>query len=113
MGEFLNMNRTRATECLQQMFQQKVTSRMDPILELVGFLLEDGAGGLTSPIQLQLTTEDWRTWNQMALSIPKALTETVEEVLEREQLVVPTAKESLQNWAACLVLCTLEYMSMR
>ena len=112
MGEFLEMNKKRATEHLWQMFQQNVTSGMDPILELIGCLLEDGAGGLTSPIQLQLTTEDWRTWNQMALSIPKALAETIEEVLEREQLEVPTAKEALQNWSACLVLCTLEYMSM-
>jgi hypothetical protein len=113
MAEFLDMNRKRAAELLKEVFQQDTTSGMDPILELVGCLLEDGAGGVTSPMELQVTTENWLTWNKLALSIPKALTETAAEVLEREQLEVPTAKESLQNWAACLVLCTLEHMGMR
>jgi hypothetical protein len=113
MYEFLDTNKKRATECLRQMFQQHVTSGMDPILELVGCLLEDGAGGVTSPIQLQVSPDDWNSWNQMALSIPKALAETVAEVLAREQLEIPTAKESLHNWAACLVLCTLEHMGMK
>jgi len=113
MGEFLDMNKKAAAEWLRQMFQQQVTSAMDPILELVGCLLEDGAGGVASPMELQVTTEDWLTWNKLALSIPKALTESAEEVLENERLEVPTVKESLHNWAACLVLCTLEYMGMR
>jgi hypothetical protein len=94
------------------MFHQEVTSGMDPILELIGNLLEDGAGGVTSPTEMRVTTEQWHTWNQMVLSVPKAMAETAGEVLEREQLEIPTAKESLHNWAACLVLCTLEYMSM-
>jgi hypothetical protein len=113
MGEFLNANKKHAIVRLQQMFQQTVTSGTDPILELVGYLLEDGAGGVMPPMELRLTTEDWHTWNQFALSIPKALSETVGEVLERERLEIPRETESLQNWAACLVLCTLEYMSMR
>jgi hypothetical protein len=107
------MNRKLAAAWLRQMFQQEVSSGMDPILELVGCLLEDGAGGVASPMELQVTTEDWLTWNKLALSIPKALTETAAEVLERERLEVPTVKESLQNWAACLVLCTLEHLGMR
>ena len=112
MDELSNMNKKRAAEWLRQMFQQDVTRGMDPILELVGCLLEDGAGGVASPVELQVTTEDWLTWNKLALSIPKALAETVEEVLEKEWLEVPTVKESLLNWAACLILCTLEHMSM-
>jgi hypothetical protein len=113
MGEFLDMNKKAAAEWLRQMFQQEVTRGMDPILELIGCLLEDGAGGVTLPLELQVTSEDWLTWNKLALSIPKALAETAEDVLEKEQLEVPTVKESLQNWAACLVLCTLEHMGMR
>jgi len=90
-----------------------VTSGMDPILELIGCLLDDGAGGVTSPMEYPVTTEEWHAWNQLALSIPKALAETAAEVLAREWLEVPTEKESLQNWAACLILCTLEYMNMK
>ena len=113
MDEFADLNRKLAAEWLRQMFQQEVTPGMDPILELIGCLLEDGAGGVTSPVELQVTTDDWLTWNQFVLSIPRALIETVAEVLEREGLEVPTEKESLQNWAACLVLCTLEHTDMR
>ena len=113
MSEFLDMNKKLAAEWLRQMFQQQVSSGMDPILELVGCLLDDGAGGLTSPMDFRVTTEQWHAWNQLALSIPKALAETAAEVLEREWLEVPTGTESLQNWAACLVLCTLDYMSMK
>ena len=113
MDEFLDMNRKLAADWLRQMFQRQVSSGMDPILELVGCLLEDGAGGVASPMELQVTTEDWLTWNQLALTIPKALTETAAEVLEKERLEVPTVKASLQIWAACLILCTLEHMGMR
>ena len=112
MDEFAEMNRKRAVDWLRQMLRREMTSGTDPILELVGCLLEDGAGGVASPMELQVTTEDWLTWNKLALSIPKALAETVEDILEKERLGIPTAKESLQNWAACLVLCTLEHMSM-
>jgi hypothetical protein len=112
MGTFVDTNRKRAAELLRQMSQQELTSGIDPILELVGCLLEDGAGG-ASPMEFQVTTEDWHTWNQLALSIPNALAETVEEVLERERLEIPAEKESLWNWAACLILCTLEYTGMR
>jgi hypothetical protein len=113
MDEFADLNRKRAAEWLRPMFQQEVTPGMDPILELIGCLLEDGAGGVTSPVGLQVTTDEWLTWNQFVLSIPKGLSETVAEVLEKEWLGVPIEKELLPNWAACLVLCTLEHMGMR
>src|SRR3972149_9696001 len=112
MDEFAEVNRKRAVDWPLQMFRQQMTSGTDPILELVGCLLEDGAGGVISPIELRVTTDNWHTWNQLALSIPKTMSETAEEVLERERLEVPTERESLQAWAATLVLCTLEYMSM-
>ena len=74
MGEFVDNEQTASSRaCCGRCFNRRSTSGMDPILELIGCLLEDGAGGVTSPMELQVTTEQWLTWNQMALSIPKAL----------------------------------------
>ena len=110
MGEFAGMNRRRAAHLLREMFQQEVTPETDPILELIGRLLEDGSGGVNSPRYLPVTTEEWLTWNRLALERPTELAKTVGEVLEAEFLEIPTNREALPAWAAHLLACTLERM---
>jgi hypothetical protein len=46
MDEFAKRTNERAAEALRRMMQQEVVPEMDPILELIAFLLEDGTGGV-------------------------------------------------------------------
>jgi hypothetical protein len=112
MAEYSDKNRKRAADTIRQMYQQPVTPGTDPIVELVGYLLEDGAGGVTAPPDYPITTEQWLTWNRLVLEQPKKLSQVVAEVLEREWLDVPTDQTTLRPWAACLLLCTLEQFEM-
>jgi hypothetical protein len=108
MEECQDMNKKLAAETLRQLFQQAVTPGMDPIVELVGYLLEDGAGGVAAPKEFPITTEQWLTWNRLVLEQPEKLTQVVAEVIKREWLDLPKDQTSLRPWAACLLLCTLE-----
>jgi len=111
MAEFASMIRQRASEVLRQMYQHEATPEIDPILELIGFLLEDGAGGVSPPADSSVTTEQWLTWNELALTRQTELVRTMTSVLERERMELPTELVVMRTWAACLVLSTLESLA--
>ena len=108
MGEFADMNKKVAAETLRQLFQQEVAAEMDPIIELVGYLLEDGTGGITAPSDYPITTEQWLTWNRLVLQLPQRLSQVAALVIEQEWLAMPTEQTMLRPWAACILLCTLD-----
>jgi len=56
MGEFAKALRRQAAQVLRTMFQHDPGRGADPMLELIGFLLEDGAGGVMSPADTPVTT---------------------------------------------------------
>ena len=89
MEEFANTIREQAAAALRMMDQQEAPRGTDPVLELMGFLLDDGAGGILSPPAAPVTTEQWLTWNRLALESERELTRTMMEVLARERTALP------------------------
>ena len=112
MGEFANRIGERAAEAVRRMYQQEVAVGMDPIVELIGFLLEDGAGGVLPPADAPITTPQWLTWNQLVMERQEELVQTMTSVLEEEQAELPSEVAAMRSWAACLLLSTLDRMGM-
>jgi hypothetical protein len=112
MGAYVALNRQRAAKALQQQFHQTAALETDPIVELIGCLLEDGAGGVLPPEQMPITTDEWLIWNQLALQQPNELVQTLTEVLETERSEIPVEPKALRSWAAALLLSTLDRMQM-
>ena len=112
MNEFAEMVRQQAAEALRPIFQQQATPQADPIVELIGFLLEDGAGGVLSPPQVPVTTDQWHFWHQLAMEREAELVKTLASVLQDERVELPTKTEAMQQWAAWLLLSTLDRMEM-
>jgi hypothetical protein len=112
MNEFAERIRQEAAHALRPLFQQQASTETDPIVELIGFLLEDGAGGVLSAAEVPVTTNQWLTWHQLAMERENEVTETMARVLEEERVELPTKAEAMQQWAAWLLLSTLDRMEM-
>lgn len=112
MGEFAIRTRKRAAETLRRLILQEVAAEADPILELIGFLFEDGSHGVTPLADFLITSEQWLTWNQLALERADDLTKMITRLLEREQMELPVERSAMNQWAASLVLETLDQMTM-
>ena len=112
MGEFANKTRARAADALRRIYQQEATPGMDPVLELIGFLLEDGAGGVLPLSEVPVTTEQWLAWSQLTMERQQELVSTTTRVLEGEGMELPSEVDAMRNWAACLLLSTLDQMGM-
>jgi hypothetical protein len=113
MSEFANLMKQRAKDAMGRIYGQEATPGMNPVLELIVALLEDGAGGVLARMEMPVTTEQWLTWNQLALERQEDLVQTVKEVLEEEEMELPSEHEEMRSWAACLLLSTLARMEMQ
>lgn len=111
MHEFADTIRQQAAEALRPLFKMESSLETDPIVELVGFLLEDGAGGVLSLPPLPVTTDEWLAWNQLVMDRQQELVETLNEVLEAERVILPTRVAAMREWAAWLLLSTLDRMA--
>lgn len=89
-------------------FQQEAALGIDPIVELIGALLADEYGGEAIPANLSLMTDQWLTWNELALRPQNELTQTINQVLERESTKLPQELAALRTWAGWLVLSVLD-----
>lgn len=112
MNEFAERIRQEAAHALQPLFQQQPSTETDPIVELIGFLLEDGAGGVMSPAEVPVTTDQWLTWHQLAMEREEELTEAMASVLEEERMELPTEVEAMRQWAAWLLVITLDRIEL-
>ncbi len=112
MGEFVDTMKQQAVEVLRRTYQQEPSAGTDPIVELMGLLLEDGAGGVQTLSQTALTTEQWITWHRLLMEQPEELVRIVALVLEREQMELPPEAGAMRAWAAQLLLSTLDEMGM-
>lgn len=112
MGEFADKTRERAAEALRSRYLQGATSETGPILDLIGSLLEDGAGGVLSPSEVSITTDQWLIWNRLVMEQGDRLLRTMTVILEREGVGLPMEVEAMRNWAASLMLATLDQMEM-
>ena len=112
MEEFAKEIGQEAAAVMRKMYQQEVPTGTNPVLELMGCLLDDGGGGVLLPPDVPVTTEQWLTWNRLALDRPEKLVRTLIEVLAREQTVLPMEEEAMRTWAAQLLLSTLDQLGM-
>ncbi|MEX2171083.1 MAG: hypothetical protein WD851_17320 [Pirellulales bacterium] len=98
MNEFAQKIREEAVQALQSQQQQKGNPDNDPIVELVAVLVEEGT----------VTTDQWLTWNQLAMDRPEELSQMITKVLEYEKVKLPQDQEALREWAASLLVNTLD-----
>ena len=112
MGEFASRIREQAAEAMRQVFRQEATPGMDPLIELIGFFLEDETGSNLSSDNSSLTTEQSLNWNQLAMDCQEELAEIMTSILDFERLRFPTEPEAMRRWAIGLVFCTLDRMRM-
>jgi len=80
---------------------------------LITSLLEDGAGGVFTPTEIPLTAEEWITWNELAMGQEADLRWTITNILNRERTELPREPEAMRNWAAWLVLTSLDWIGMQ
>ena len=112
MDEFVSKIKEQAEEALLHIYGRKPLPNANPILEVIGCLLEDGAGGVRSPVDTPLTTEQWLLWNQLVMDQLEEVLESMTKALKDEMPVMPSDPERMRTWAACLLLLTLEKMDM-
>jgi hypothetical protein len=112
MGEFANRASEDARLSLRRYFHHEPIPAANPILELIGFLLEDKAGGVFAPPEAPVTTSQWTNWNELMLDRQQELVEEVTNLLDEERMRMPPGRESLRSWAACLLLLTLDRMGL-
>ena len=112
MGEFADMMKQRAVEVLRRTHRQEPSAGTEPVVELIGLVLEDGAGGVLPLPQTPVTTEQWIIWNRLVMDRPEELVQTLTQVLDREQMELPPAAGAMRTWAAQLLLSTLDEMEM-
>lgn len=112
MDEFASKMIERAGTVLRQTFQQEPPAGMDSILELIGCLLEDRAGGVQSPMEVPVTIDEWLTWNEFVIERKEELLRTITMILESEKTDIPLEADAMRTWAASLLLATLDQMEM-
>lgn len=112
MGGFANELRQQAAEALRTMFQHDPGCGADPVLELIDFLLEDGAGGILPPADTPVTDSQWLAWNRLLMEHPRALARTVMQELKGEHLGLPKERGAMRSWAAQVLLSVLDRLGM-
>ena len=112
MGEFADTTKQRAVEVLRRTYRQEPSAATDPVIELIGLLLEDGGGGVLPLPETPLTTEQWIIWHRLVMERPKELVRTLMQVLERERMELPSEAGAMRAWAAQLLLSTLDEVGM-
>jgi len=112
MSEFADTTKQEAVEVLRRTYRQEPSAGTDPMVELMGVLLEDGVGGVQALSQTPLTTEQWITWHRLVMERPEELVRVLTQLLEREQTELPPEVGAMRAWAAHLLLSTLDAMGM-
>ena len=112
MGEFGESVRQQAAETLRRVFCQEGTPGVDPVLELMGVLLEDGPEGKAPAGESLISTAEWMSWNLLILDREEDVSRSITEILEREEMEFPEEPAKLRQWAANLVLMTLGELTM-
>ena len=112
MSEFADTTTQQAVEVLRHTYRQGKSAGTDPVVELMGLLLEDGAGGVLPLSSTPLTTEQWMIWHELVMERPEELVRVLTQVLEREQMELPPEAGAMRAWAAHLLLSTLDEMGM-
>jgi hypothetical protein len=78
----------------------------------MGLLLGDGFGEVQSPPSIPITSQQWLDWHHLTLMKPEGLVAAMNLVLETEQRKLPRERETMQIWAASLMLSALDQLQM-
>ena len=111
MSEFTKRLRQEARDALRADYGWTIPAGTDPVIELISFLLEDGAGGVRPPLDTPVTTEEWLAWNRRVMCDPTGLAEMVAAVLDWELMKLPRGPNARRTWAAQLLLSTIDRMA--
>lgn len=111
MNEFAMRVRRQARDALRTDYRRTIPVGTDPVIELISFLLEDGAGGVCQPLDTPVTTEEWLAWHRLVMRDPTEVAEMVAAVLDWELMNLPRAPNAQRTWAAQLLLSTLDRMA--
>ncbi len=112
MGEFANTQRRQAAQALRTIFQQDPGRGADPMIELIGLLLADEGGGVFQHPEMDVTTEQWFTWNRLLMERRRVLARMVQREAEREHLRLPEGETAMRSWAAQVLMSTLDRLGM-
>jgi len=112
MGEFAKQVSKQAAKILREIFGQEPLPDENPLLELMGLLLGDGFGEVQSPPTIPISSQQWLDWHHLALMNPQELIAAMNLVLESEQRELPRERETMQIWAASVLLNTLDQLQM-
>jgi len=112
MGEFAKQVSKQAAKILREIFGQELLPDENPLLELMGLLLGDGFGEVQSPPTIPINSQQWLDWHHLALMNPQELITAMNLVLESEHRELPRERETMQIWAACVLLNTLDQLQM-
>jgi hypothetical protein len=110
MNEFAERVRQSAREALRKEHGRTIPAGTDPVIELIGLLLEDGAGGVLPPSDTPVTSRQWLTWNRLVMRDPTGMSKAVASVLDWELMKLPRDPNARRTWAAQLLLSTLDRM---
>jgi hypothetical protein len=115
VSEFINDQRKEAYRQLRLRFKIDAGKSEDPLHLLVAYSLRSDRNGdihLRPDLQGAPNQRNWDVWNRAKDLDPKQFNQVVEKVLEWENLIVPEDPENLQEWAAFLVLETLDRLNL-
>lgn len=111
MNEFAERVRQAARDVLWKEYGRTIPAGTDPVIELIGLLLEDGAGGILPPSDTPVTTREWLTWNRLVMRDPTGMSKAVASVLDWELMKLPRQPNARPTWAAQLLLSTIDRMA--
>jgi hypothetical protein len=104
--------RNHAENLLVALSGQQAMPGVDPIVELISFLLAGQSEDTSLPDDSSLSMENWLRWNDLALSQPGRLSQAIDQVMIRETMDLPQEQTTLRVWAAWLVLTVLDQYQM-
>ena len=108
MDEFASKIRAIASDALLRFYHREPTPGMDPVVELIAFLVEEPVFSMESPSSLGITTEEWMSWNRLVLESPGEMSKAITAFLEEERAVLPMGPEAMKTWAVHLMRSILD-----
>lgn len=112
MNVFEKSVRTQAETAIHQIWRESPIQGTDPILQLIGLALEDGAGGIESPPKVPVSSQEWLTWQGLLLQNQDKVLGSVNQLLQREQISIPSSREAIREWAAQIVLSVMDELEI-
>jgi hypothetical protein len=115
VADWLNDQRKKAYEVLLEQYHLDPGPAYNPLPILLSYALnEDQNGSINLPPELgdRPSQRDWEVWNQVLGQARVQVLEALSLVMEREDAAVPENPAELPEWAAYLVVETLDELDL-